>query len=35
MKLVGVKVGQILKDKFGNKYEVVQIDEDVNFLKCE
>jgi hypothetical protein len=38
MKLVGVKVGQILKDKFGNKYEVVQIDEDDNFmpvkLKC-
>lgn len=35
MKLVGVKVGQILKDKFGNKYEVVQIDEDDNFMPVE
>ena len=32
MKIVDVKVGQILKDKFGNKYEVVKIDENDNLL---
>ena len=36
MKLKDVKVGQILKDKFGNKYEVVQIDDaDSDFMPVE
>lgn len=36
MKLEDVKVGQILKDKFGNKYEVVQIDDaDKDFMPVE
>ena len=35
MKFVDVKVGQILKDKFGNKYEVAQIDEKDNFMPVE
>lgn len=35
MKLVGVKVGQILKDKFGNKFEVTQIDDGDDFMPVE
>ena len=32
MKLENVKIGQILKDKFGNKYEVDEIDENDDLL---
>ena len=35
MKLEDVKVGQILKDKFGNKFEVTQIDTDDHFMPVE
>lgn len=37
MKLEDIKIGQILKDKFGNKYEVKEIDADYFmpvYLKC-
>lgn len=35
MKLEDVKAGQILKDKFGNKFEVTQIDTDDHFMPVE
>lgn len=35
MKLENVKIGQILNDKFGNKYEVTQIDEDDDLMPIE
>lgn len=35
MKLEDVKIGQILEDKFGNKFEVTQIDTDDKFMPVE
>lgn len=32
MKLEDVEIGQILKDKFGNKYKVVEIDKNDDFV---
>jgi hypothetical protein len=38
MKLEDIKIGQFLKDKFGNRYKVVEVNEDDDFapveLKC-
>ena len=35
MKLENVKIGQILKDKFGNKYEVMNVDTRDNVQSVE
>lgn len=35
MKLEDVEIGQILKDKFGNKYKVVEIDKNDDFVPVE